>query len=53
MAVNRNVRVDDDPVMRYVPYFGDDDVTSVDVSAYDVLDGACESSADTGCIDGA
>lgn len=37
-----NVRCDDEPVLRYVPYFGDDDVTGVDVSAYDLVPGELE-----------
>ncbi|KAJ8598335.1 hypothetical protein CTAYLR_002966 [Chrysophaeum taylorii] len=34
-ALRKNFHVDDDPVLRYVPYFGDDDKTGVDISAYD------------------
>lgn len=37
-----NVRCEDEPVLRYVPYFGDDDVTGVDVSAYDLVPGELE-----------
>jgi hypothetical protein len=33
LRTNRYAR--DDPVLRYVPYFGDDDTTGVDVAAYD------------------
>lgn len=36
-TIARNYHVDDEPVLRYVPYFGDDDVTGVDVSAYEGL----------------
>jgi hypothetical protein len=33
------MRSEDEPVLRYVPYFGDDDTTGVDVSAYDMVPG--------------
>jgi hypothetical protein len=29
-------------VLRYVPYFGDEDTTGVDVSAYDLVPGEIE-----------
>lgn len=37
--VRLSLRVDDDAELRYVPYFGDDDKTGVDVSFYEVLPG--------------
>lgn len=37
-----NIRTEDEPVLRHVPYFGDDDVTGVDVSAYDQVPGELE-----------
>lgn len=37
-----NFRADDEPVLRYVPYFGDEDTTGVDVSAYDLVPGEIE-----------
>ena len=37
MSIPHNLRYDDNAVMRFVPYFGDDDTTGVDVSHYDVL----------------
>jgi hypothetical protein len=40
--IRHNFRADDDPVLRYVPYFGDDDTTGVDVSAYDLVPGEFE-----------
>ena len=38
----RNKRTDDDPVLRYIPYFGEWDTTGMDVSAWDLLPGQCE-----------
>eukprot|EP00635_Sarcinochrysidales_sp_CCMP3193_P000825 CAMPEP_0118896222 /NCGR_PEP_ID=MMETSP1166-20130328/4194_1 /TAXON_ID=1104430 /ORGANISM="Chrysoreinhardia sp, Strain CCMP3193" /LENGTH=536 /DNA_ID=CAMNT_0006835275 /DNA_START=72 /DNA_END=1682 /DNA_ORIENTATION=- len=35
IGISRNVHADDQPVLKYVPYFGDDDVTGLDVSAFD------------------
>jgi len=35
ISLKRNVHADDDPVLRYVPYFGDDDKTGVDVTAFE------------------
>eukprot|EP01035_Chromulina_nebulosa_P020507 gene20507-26601_t len=40
--IKYNQRSDDEPVLRYVPYFGDDDITGVDVSAYDQVPGEIE-----------
>lgn len=40
--IKNNIRTEDEPVLRYVPYFGDDDVTGVDVSAYDQVPGELE-----------
>ena len=37
-----NIRSEDEPILRYVPYFGDDDTTGIDVSAYDKLPGDIE-----------
>lgn len=34
-----NFRAEDDTVLRYVPYFGDDDTTGVDVSFFEVVPG--------------
>lgn len=42
IAINENIRSEDEPVLRYVPYFGDDDVTGVDVSAYEQVPGEIE-----------
>ena len=39
ISLKSNIRTEDDPVLRYVPYFGDDDVTGVDVSAFDQVPG--------------
>lgn len=32
-----NYRVDDQTVLRYIPYFGDDDTTGLDLSAYELV----------------
>jgi hypothetical protein len=40
--ITKNIRTEDEPVLRYVPYFGDDDITGVDVSAYDQVPGELE-----------
>jgi hypothetical protein len=42
LSCRYNIRSEDEPVLRYVPYFGDDDTTGIDVSAYDKLPGDIE-----------
>lgn len=37
ICVKNNIRTEDNPIMQFIPYFGDDDVTGVDVSYFDVL----------------
>ncbi|RLN80753.1 hypothetical protein BBJ28_00010247 [Nothophytophthora sp. Chile5] len=51
VGVKANVRVEDDPILRYVPYFGDnDDGRDIDVAWYDGV-GSKESSLSSG-LDG-
>ena len=37
ISVTSNFRAEDEPVLRYVPYFGEDDETSIDVSYYEAV----------------
>ena len=40
--ISANKRTEDNPILRYVPYFGEWDTTGIDVSAWDILPGQCE-----------
>ena len=42
VSVTQNFRAEDEPVLRYVPYFGDDDTASIDVSYYEAVPGELE-----------
>lgn len=50
VGINRNIRVEDDPIMHYVPYFGDnDDGDAIDVKNYNGIklrDGSLRSALD-------
>ena len=39
ISVTSNFRAEDEPVLRYVPYFGEDDETSIDISYYEAVPG--------------
>ena len=34
-AITRNTRLEDDPVLRVIPYFADDDKEGIDITLYD------------------
>ena len=40
--LTQNYWADEDPVLRYIPYFGDDDITGFDTSYYDYVPGELE-----------
>ena len=45
-GLRSNYHADDDPVLRYVPYFGDDDARGIDVSAYEAVPESARQAAD-------
>mgnify|MGYP003316411318 CR=1 FL=1 len=45
-GLRSNYHAADDPVLRYVPYFGDDDARGIDVSAYEAVPESARQAAD-------
>ena len=49
--IKKNLRRDDDPVLRYIPYFGENDDNSLDVSAFESLPGEKHGSTMSTCLE--